>query len=374
MVKIANLPLFIVFVLVVSSNFCCSSNNVSISDIHFMDISESRDASISDIDLNEDIKVDVLQHDKYFAISFEDNTLKFFDREKSSEQPFFSVNSKGEISSLEYIADEDMIVFSDLGSKEVVFLKKFIEYKRIQNVGNFPYSMRYIPKIKLLIVPDKSSNRLYVFDTEKMELSNISPMTAGGNYPISICYDDKPLTQGLIVRLMILNYGSLTVRAYDIFDKDNWGFRSEQLPTLAEPSDIACDSENRRLLVVNSGSNNISVYGLDDLVQIPNSPFEAGKNPTYAAIYSSASVAYVTNTSDDSLTIFSTVEMKAKGGINFKPQDRPTRVYVNGSEKRLYVLLSGAKSLIIYSIENPMVPEKISQIIFTSTPKELIYR
>ncbi len=371
--KKTNLPLFLILWIGVSVYFYCSSENDSSADAGISDAVNSEDIGISDI-ISGDVLPDAGKPEKYFALSFEDNSVRFFDREKSSNEPFFISNSAGIISSLEYIPDENIVVFSDTSSKELVFIKDFSEIKKIQGVGDHPFSLKYIPEIKMLIIPDKSSNRLYIFDVEKMDISSLSPMTAGGNYPVSVCYDRKPLTQELLLRLIILNYGSLNVRAYDIFEKENWALRSEKLPTLSEPQNIACDSDNRRLLVINSGSNNISAFGLDDLVQIANSPFEAGKNPTFAAMHSGASVAYVTNTSDDSLTIFSTKEMKAKGGISFRPQDRPTRVYVNESENRLYVILSGAKALVIYNIEDSLAPEKISQINFTSTPIDLVFR
>lgn len=350
-----------------------SSNSESQGDTQYADVIQLSDSITSDAGV-EDATEDVNNVNKYFAISFNDNSLRFFDRERDQKRPFFTMKSKGEISSLEYIRDKDIVVFSDLSSKAIIFVKDLKEVKRITDVGEFPYGIKYIELSKQLVVPDKNSNRIYIIDTTTLDFDSISPMTAGGNYPISICYDDRPLTQGLMARLFILDYGSLYVRAYDIFEKDNWALRGERLPTISEPMNIVCDSENRRLLIVNSGSNNISAFGLDDMVQIPNSPFEAGKNPTYAAVHRGSSVAYVTNTSDDSLTIFSTKEMKAKGGISFKPQDRPVRVYVNEEENRLYVLLSGAKALYIYAIDDPLMPEKISQIDFDSEPRELIYK
>ncbi len=352
---------------------CCSSNNDNSADVIGSDMGNFEDVSNGDIDIT-DTSSDSGLKDKYFAISFDERKLAFFDRKNLSDEPFLIINAGGEISTVEIIRENNIIVYSDLKAKELILLKDFKEIKRISNIGDYPYSMTYIPRIKLLIIPDKSSNRLYIYDMDKMEFSSLSPMTAGGNSPISLCFDDSPLTQGLQVRLLILNYGSLNVRAYDIFDKENWALRPEKLPTLSEPLKIACDSVNRRLLVVNSASNNISAFELNDLVQIANSPFEAGKNPTFAAMHSGASIAYVTNTNDDSLTIFSTKEMKAKGGISFKPQDRPSRVYVNESENRLYVLLSGAKALLIYDIEDPLLPVKLGQINFDSTPREVIYR
>ncbi len=368
-----NLLIFILAIIVLFSFANCSSEKDQSPDIDNADTGDIEDIFTYDVEYK-DISSDINRPQKYFALSFDDNKIRFFDREKNSNEPFFSVSSSGEISSIEFIPEKDMIVFSNLSTKELIFIKEFIEVKRIQGIGDYPYSLKYLPVISHLIVPDKSSNRLYIFDIESMEMSLISPMSAGGNYPISVCYDEKPRTQELLLRLLILNYGSLNVRAYDIFERDNWALRSEKLPALSEPISIACDSINRRLLVINSGSNNISAFGLDDLVQIANSPFEAGKNPTYAAMHLGASIAYVSNTSDDSLTIFSTKEMKAKGGISFKPQDRPTRVYVNEPENRLYVVLSGAKALVVYNIEDPLIPEKIAQIVFTNTPKELIFK
>lgn len=355
----------------------CSSGDNSTQDVSLGDGSPIEDIKTSDTlptDTGNDAGSDIVKVEKYFALTFDDNTVKFFDREKNVGEPFFVYNCKGEVSSIEYISDQNLLVFSDNASKELVFLKDFVELKRIQGSWDYPYSIKYIPQIKLLVVPDKNSNKLHIIDIEKMEYSSLSPMASGGNYPLSICFDNKPITSELLTRLFILNYGSLIVRAYDIFEKEEWALRGEKLPTLAEPQSIACDSENRRLLVINAASNNISAYGLDDLVQIANSPFEAGKNPTFAATHSGASIAYVTNTSEDSLTIFSTKEMKVKGGINFKPQDRPTRVYVNEAENRLYVILAGAKSLIIYNIEDPLIPERLMQISFPSTPKEMVYK
>ncbi len=368
---IISLLIFFSFFVIIS----CSDNNNTSTDTAFIDISGTEDNSLLDtLAIDTDLDAGHIDKDRYFAVSFEENTIGFYDRENISDEPFISIATGGEISSIEYIFDKGYVVYSDLQSKEIIFLKDFKEIKRIGNVGEYPYSIKYIPKIKQMAIPDKNSNRIYIIDIEKMDFSSISPMTAGGNNPVSICFDETPLTQELSVRLFILDYGSLYVRAYDIFDAENWALRSEKLPTLSEPLNIACDSINRRLLVVNSGSNNISASGLDDMVQILNSPFEAGKNPTFAAIHSGASIAYVTNTSDDSLTIFSTKEMKAKGGISFKSGDRPIRVYVNEGEQRLYVLLSGAKSLLIYNIEEPLIPEKVSQIKFKQTPKELIFK
>lgn len=371
--KLYNLPVVLCLFILSSFNIFCSSENDVSNDVLVSDSNVLEDGGITDTQIT-DTSTDSGLKEEYFAVSFEDNKISFFARKNLSDEPFKTINVGGEVSTLEFISDGNMMVYSDLNNKELVFLKDFKETKRVSGIGEYPYSVKYIPKIKLLVIPDKNSNRLYIYDVEKMEISSISPMTAGGNNPISICFDETPLTQELQVRLFILDYGSLIVRAYDIFEKENWALRSEKLPTLSEPQNIACDSINRRLLVVNSASNNISAFGLDDLVQIANSPFEAGKNPTYAAMHSGASIAYVTNTSDDSITIFSTKEMKAKGGISFKPQDRPTRVYVNESENSLYVLLSGAKALIIYNIEDPFSPEKIGQINFTSTPKEMIYK
>lgn len=333
------------------------------------------DTSAGDISLSDTVEDTGIVVDKYFVISFvEKNEISFFDRENLSNTPFYSLNAGGEVSSIEFAPDIDTLIYSDRGSKELVLIRDFREIKRIRSVWDYPYSIKYLPELNLLVVPDRSSNRIFIIDTERLDFSSISPMSAGGNSPISICFDESPLTQGLLVRLFILNYSSLYVRAYDIFDKEDWGLRGEKMPAMSEPLHIACDSVNRRLLIVNSASNNISAYGLDDLVQIANSPFEAGKNPTFAAIYSRESLAYITNTSDDSLTIFSIVEMKAKGGIGLKPQDGPSRVYVNESEQRLYVLLSGAKALVIYDIGDPFMPEKLGQINFDSTPIEMIYK
>lgn len=333
------------------------------------------DTSLGDISLSDTVEDTGIAVDKYFVISFaEGNEVSFFDREDLSNTPFYSLSTGGEVSSIEFDSDTDTLIYADRGSNELVFIRDFVEIKRIKSVCDYPYSIKYVPKLNLLVVPDRGSNRIFIIDTERLDFSSISPMSAGGNSPISVCFDESPLTQGLLVRLFILNYSSLYVRAYDIFDKEEWGLRGEKMPAVSEPLHIACDSVNRRLLVVNSASNNISAYGLDDLVQIANSPFEAGKNPTFAAIYSRESLAYITNTSDDSLTIFSIVEMKAKGGIGLKPQDRPSRVYVNESEQRLYVLLSGAKALVIYDIGDPFMPERLGQINFDRTPTEMVYK
>ncbi len=363
-----------VFVVALFTGLYCSNNDER------SDSGVVGDTSISDLSSIDTLSGDIFEDtgikpEKYFAISFKNrNEILFFDRENLSEISFHSIPSKGEISSIEFIKDINMLVYADLGGKELVFVKDFKEIKKIGNVGDYPYSIKYIPKLKLLISPDKSSNRIYIIDTEKLEFLSISPMSAGGNSPVSICFDESPLTRELLVRLFILDYSSLYVRAYDIFDTEDWGLRGEKLPSLSEPMHIACDSTNRRLLISNSASNNISAYGLDDLVQIANSPFEAGKNPTFAAMYTGASIAYVLNTSEDSLTIFSTKEMKTKGGLSFKTGDAPERAYVNEDEGRLYILLGGGKSLLVYDISDPLMPEKIQEIKFDSTPGDLIYR
>jgi 6-phosphogluconolactonase len=54
-----------------------------------------------------------------------------------------------------------------------------------------------------------------------------------------------------------------------------------------KPSSVSVDFSGKFLYVVNSGSNNVSVFAIDpasgSLTAIPNSPFPAGTNP--AAIY-----------------------------------------------------------------------------------------
>ena len=371
--------LLVVFIFcgVIFLNLFCSSEKDEGEDAYSIEDSSVQDIQDTDItDISQsDVGVDISQPDKYFAVSFaDDNRILFYSRNKEEQRPFFEVKTDGEVTSIEFIPDKDMIAYSDSGSKNLVFIKDLKEFKRVENPARRAISIKYIEKIDMLIIPDNDSNRLYIFDVNAMEFSTLSPMTAGGNSPISICFDDSPLTQGLLLRLLILNYGSLNVRAYDIFERENWGFRSEQLPTLSEPVSIACDSQNRRLLIMNSASNNISAYGLDDLVQIPKSPFEAGKNPTFAAIHSGASLAYVANTSDDSMTIFSTREMKAIGGTSFKTGDRPHRIYVNEPESKLYVLLQGSKTMIIYDIQDPLSLEKLYEIKFEKTPNEMIFK
>jgi len=362
------------FCVVLSSNLFCSSesnDNKDVSNGTDAILQDTNSADVSVADVGDDTNL----IDKFYAVSFSDNnSIAFYEREKGSSNPFYTIKTEGEVSSLEFVPDKNTIIYSDLNSKNIVFVEGVKEIKRIQSPATKPISIKYIQKINMLIIPDKDSNRIHIFDLNSMEFSSLSPMTAGGNNPVSICFDDSPLTQGLLLRLLILNYGSLNVRAYDIFDRETWGFRSEQLPTLSEPLSIVCDSQNRRLLIMNSASNNISAYGLDDLVQIPKSPFEAGKNPTFAAIHRSASLAYVANTSDDSMTIFSTKEMKAVGGISFKTGDLPHRIYVNESESRLYVVLRGSRKMVVYDIQDPLSPEKLNEITFENTPNEMIYR
>lgn len=366
--------LFLIVLGIISITSGCSQDS-SNGDAKIVEDGGILDTSANDVFSGETLEDVGISINKYFVASYvEKNEILFFDREHLSNTPFYALTSNGEVSSIELDSDTNTLIYADRQSKELVFVSNFQEIKRINNIGDYPYSIKYISKLKLLLVPDRSSNRIFIIDTEKLDFSSISPMTAGGNSPVSLCFDESPLTQGLLVRLFILDYSSLYVRAYDIFGREDWGLRGEKMPTMSEPLHIACDSVNRRLLIINSASNNISAYNLDDLVQIPNSPFEAGKNPTFAAIYSNKSLAYITNTTEDSLTIFSIVEMKAKGGISFNSQDRPSRVYINEAEQKLYVLLSGAKALVVYDITEPFMPEKLGQIDFDSTPNEMIYK
>jgi DNA-binding beta-propeller fold protein YncE len=213
-------------------------------------------------------------------------------------------------------------------------------------VGQMPVHVAVHKPQNLVLVTNSSSHDFSAFKSATMEQVTGSPITCAGQTPAAIAVDDQTS------RVFILNRGGThDVSVYEVFGPDDWVLRPERLPTESGPVSLVADSPDRRLYIANSSSNNVTAYGMDDLVQIVGSPFPAGNGPSFIDLDPGAGTVYVANTGDDLVTTYNAQTMATTGSITMPAGSGPTSLSVDTPRNRLYVAAGGTDTVNIYALD-----------------------
>lgn len=213
-------------------------------------------------------------------------------------------------------------------------------------VGQMPAHVALHRKHNLVMVVNNASHDFNVFDSGTMTEVAGSPFVCDGQSPLAMAVDDNES------RAFILNQGGAhDVAVYEVFGPDQWTLRPERLPTGEGPVSLVTDSPDRRLYIANAYSNNITAYGMDDLIQIQGSPFPAGKTPAYLALDPVGGTLFAANTDDDLVTMYAAGDMHTIGSIIMASGSRPTSLSVDSPRNRLYVAAGGDNSVYVYALD-----------------------
>ncbi|MBI5527404.1 MAG: YncE family protein [Deltaproteobacteria bacterium] len=212
--------------------------------------------------------------------------------------------------------------------------------------GQMPAHVAIHRRHNLVIVVNNASHDFNVYESGTMTQVAGSPFVCAGQSPLAMAIDDNES------RAFILNQGgSHDVAVYEVFGPDQWTLRPERLPTGEGPVSLVADSPDRRLYIANAYSNNVTAYGMDDLVQLPGSPFPAGRTPGYMALDPVGGTLYTANAGDDLVTMYTASSMQNIGSINMTAGSRPVSLSVDGDRNRLYVAAAGDDSVRVYALD-----------------------
>lgn len=147
-------------------------------------------------------------------------------------------------------------------------------------------------------------------------------------------------------RLYITNTAGDNISVYNTSDMIQ--IPGSPFPAGREPIASVINPSANRLYIANSGDNTISVYDTKTMTQIFGSPFPAGNDPMAMALDIEKNFLYIANFSDDNLSVFDTTTMLEIPGSPFLTGSGPTAIVFDHVTKRLYIANNISNNISVY--------------------------
>ena len=216
--------------------------------------------------------------------------------------------------------------------------------------GAYPYAAAFDPTDNLVYVTDLDLNQIY----EISGTSIVRTVACSCDGPAALTYDPSLLTMGMV----FTNYVSGTIGVI------NGTFLGRTAHVGSLPDAIVYDPHTSRLLVCNSGSDNVTVLDASSLG--PVKTLSVGKDPSGIAFDPANAAVLIANQGSNNVSIFNGISVSTLRGF-----DHPSGMAWDQDTLEIYITNIGNGK--VYAVNDTYAIVKKFSTMSDSDPYGIVY-